>query len=630
MQSLVKSAIGFLLVLMASSIGFGQGRFNALEGEQPPYVQPLYTHPGVSDVGGYNPAYVRSSAWGPADALAAAGASANLEQAIQKLETIRADTDSIEQERAVRDALELMQNAARGTVGAAEKAVIEARLEAANQAAADPAGSSGLEINENIKHQPLINIKVRVIEVQRTDSLAVSSILDFITSSRDGALFGDSPFKEQSINDAKRRLSGVTRLPVAGLTGTDGIGSGLLVNLTLSNIDYLVTMLATEVNADTITAPQVTTTNGKKVEFRAGSYVPFALGRNTIVNNVNTTEQVFYRHVGSYICVTPQIVNWGNNHEGLGKVPGTYASVPDEFRFVVEDEITSEEVQPGIHGLFASSHVNILSPAVRAKLLEFHEKPAINSPRLEQARTALLNAYNELITAGISRSVLSEYVGSALDVPNISRHVSDGGNCAHCNWRPSECTINLNLSVRVSDPNLTPVNPGNTDSVVPVFAQSEQNVRAITNDIQIKSGRGAVLGGLITMRDVNAQQKIPVLGDIPIVGSLFRSTESSRIKTETLIFVEAEVLPSFENCVDECGRGLVEAKTSQDFQNSRIHTLGDVTDSPLNYGMHRAGLAGEYLPRPTSGESEYWHYYHTTQRQLRNHRLTNHVRDIAR
>ena len=129
------------------------------------------------------------------------------------------------------------------------------------------------------------------------------------------------------------------------------------------------------------------------------------------------------------------------------------------------------------------------------------------------------------------------------------------------------------------------------------------------------------------MRDQEQISKVPFVGDIPIVGAAFRSTQTSRMKTETLIFVQAEVLPGFENCYDECGENLVKSQTARDFCDSKVHIQGELCDGPLAQGMHRAGLQGDYLPRPSHGERQYWQYYHQTMRHSRHHRQTTHVLD---
>lgn len=44
-----------------------------------------------------------------------------------------------------------------------------------------------------------------------------------------------------------------------------------------------------------------------------------------------------------------------------------------------------------------------------------------------------------------------------------------------------------------------------------------------------------VLGGLLSSEDKESLQKIPFIGDIPILGALFRDSSTKRNKTELLI-----------------------------------------------------------------------------------------------
>jgi Flp pilus assembly secretin CpaC len=517
------------------------------------------------------------------------------------------------------------------------EATTDAQLAALQKANADPSNNDSNQIKGTITHQPLIHIKARVVEVQRSDSLAVSSVLDFITANGGAAPFGDTPFSLNSLNGATRRLSGITRLPVNGLVDTTGAGAGMLINLTSANINYVASLLATELNADTITAPQVTTLNGKNVQFRAGSWVPFSLGQNLIQGETNSIQEVFYRHVGAYVSVTPQIVNWGKNHENLGRVKDSYATMePEKTLIRVQDLIDARLTlqllayapefdlpadNPRRDEKKRAEFKNYLDQLAQSDAAK--KKPA--QPN-EEVKKAIVDFLNGLISKGVAtRTQLWQWLRGAVEPP--SRPQLDATECEQCNWKPSDCTINVNLVVRISDAGTVEADTTDNDGeVVPINLSAERNVRAISNEVQLKSGHGAVIGGLITMQDVDRVRKVPFVGDLPIVGAALRSTQTERIKTETLIFIEATVLPSFD-CLDQCGGPAIKSETERDFSNARTHLQGELSDGPLAYGMHRAGLQGDYLPRPTHGEEEYWQYYHQTMRHLRHHRQTSHIHD---
>jgi len=67
-------------------------------------------------------------------------------------------------------------------------------------------------------------------------------------------------------------------------------------------------------------------------------------------------------------------------------------------------------------------------------------------------------------------------------------------------------------------------------------------VRAIETKISIYDGATVAMGGLITESVDKVNDKIPVLGDIPFIGALFRSKSEKSVKRNLLIFVTAKLV----------------------------------------------------------------------------------------
>ena len=78
-----------------------------------------------------------------------------------------------------------------------------------------------------------------------------------------------------------------------------------------------------------------------------------------------------------------------------------------------------------------------------------------------------------------------------------------------------------------------------TDNVInqPIFA-----VRRIQTNITLLDGETIALGGLIREDVQKVDDKVPVLGDIPILGRLFRSKVDQHIKKNLTIFVTARII----------------------------------------------------------------------------------------
>jgi len=68
------------------------------------------------------------------------------------------------------------------------------------------------------------------------------------------------------------------------------------------------------------------------------------------------------------------------------------------------------------------------------------------------------------------------------------------------------------------------------------------NKRAINTTVQLEDGELLILGGLIDEKVLNLEQKVPLLGDIPVLGWLFRSSKITKVKQNLLVFIKATII----------------------------------------------------------------------------------------
>ncbi|QIA65833.1 general secretion pathway protein GspD [Vibrio astriarenae] len=59
--------------------------------------------------------------------------------------------------------------------------------------------------------------------------------------------------------------------------------------------------------------------------------------------------------------------------------------------------------------------------------------------------------------------------------------------------------------------------------------------RRAQTTVELGDGQSFVLGGLLSSEDMESLRKVPYAGDVPVLGSMFRHTETSRSKTELII-----------------------------------------------------------------------------------------------
>ena len=68
------------------------------------------------------------------------------------------------------------------------------------------------------------------------------------------------------------------------------------------------------------------------------------------------------------------------------------------------------------------------------------------------------------------------------------------------------------------------------------------DTREVTTQVLVNDGQTVVLGGILTTNQRDAQTKVPWLGDIPVLGHLFKSTDRTNNKDELLIFVTPKIV----------------------------------------------------------------------------------------
>jgi type IV pilus assembly protein PilQ len=87
------------------------------------------------------------------------------------------------------------------------------------------------------------------------------------------------------------------------------------------------------------------------------------------------------------------------------------------------------------------------------------------------------------------------------------------------------------------------VQPSYSDVVSSGFDYSKDTTtRAASTLVRVKNGQTVVIGGLLTSRETDQTRKVPLLGDIPILGWLFTSKTKSKSTTDLVIFITPTIL----------------------------------------------------------------------------------------
>lgn len=68
------------------------------------------------------------------------------------------------------------------------------------------------------------------------------------------------------------------------------------------------------------------------------------------------------------------------------------------------------------------------------------------------------------------------------------------------------------------------------------------STKQVETDIYVKDNDTVVIGGIYTTNEEDTVNKVPLFGDIPVVGNLFKNTKKVRDRTELLIFITPKIV----------------------------------------------------------------------------------------
>jgi len=106
-------------------------------------------------------------------------------------------------------------------------------------------------------------------------------------------------------------------------------------------------------------------------------------------------------------------------------------------------------------------------------------------------------------------------------------------------------TITLKINPSLSETTTDISNQNNSGRDMP----PDLNRRQLSSVVTVKDGNRIILGGLINTKNTNEANKIPILGDIPVLNYLFKYEEKVKTVEELVIIIEPHIIHKENNSV---------------------------------------------------------------------------------
>ncbi len=162
-------------------------------------------------------------------------------------------------------------------------------------------------------------------------------------------------------------------------------------------------------------------------------------------------------------------------------------------------------------------------------------------------------------------------VGS--NVPIITSRLTDTGSTGlaqSVTVERKDVALTLRFTPQVTEGNLVRLNifqeitdvASTNDATGPTLTK-----RQIRNTVLAEDGKTVVLGGLIGTNVQKSESKVPLLGDIPLLGRLFRSKGTTTQKTNLLVFITPRVIHNANEMAEITQRARM---TGKEFQTEEL------------------------------------------------------------
>jgi len=259
----------------------------------------------------------------------------------------------------------------------------------------------------------------------------------------------------------------------------------------------------------------------------------------------------------------------------------------DHFDFIGGTDVGAAGTGLGFSFTMSGEDFNFLFHAMQQEgRLEILSRPSIMAQDNQEANITVGEQVpvitDVVVTSGVvTPSVNYQDVGVILNVTPI---VNPDGY------------VSMEIAPEISAIGTSSVSVG-SGVTLPTFTQ-----RKAETTVTVKDGETIIIGGLITNRQNDSQNKVPIIGDVPILGNAFRSTNQTSTKTELLIVLTPHVLRTPEDA-----RSLSVSMRDRTGLNDNIRTNPlmerlQVKPDEDQLGPDMLQPTGEQKPRPSEND----------------------------
>lgn len=160
-------------------------------------------------------------------------------------------------------------------------------------------------------------------------------------------------------------------------------------------------------------------------------------------------------------------------------------------------------------------------------------------------QSGALDIVSEPSILAINNKESSIYVGETISI-KVSSSVTDGGTVKE-NFEREDVGLTLKVKPRISNEtkvilDIETILEG-VKTTQTVSGNADTSKKQIKTTAILNNGESVIIGGLIENKSEKTEQKVPVLGDVPLFGELFKNSVENAKKNNLVIIVTPYLIP---------------------------------------------------------------------------------------
>ena len=192
-----------------------------------------------------------------------------------------------------------------------------------------------------------------------------------------------------------------------------------------------------------------------------------------------------------------------------------------------------------------SDSISLLKDAIGIDIPDIKSGLALGASLNLLKQNGALDIVSEPSILAINNKESSIYVGETISI-KTSSSVTDGGTTRE-NFQREDVGLTLKVKPRISNETKVTLEINTilegVKTTQTVSGNADTSKKEVKTTVILNNGESVIIGGLIENKIETTNQKVPILGDIPLFGELFKNDISNNKKNNLVVIVTPYMIP---------------------------------------------------------------------------------------